>query len=655
MSESIIEPDPSNSNTNLDIACDPSWLSDIRCPQYFDFTTATTFPCTQSSSYNPPLRDELYASDEETREFFETLETDPQHHAFCNESNKESVQIDVELVKKAGPPRYHNLPSSTFEEYLAQCNTQQEPANTSTPPPSQTSRPPSVRTPAGTPTARRPRRQLTFNDKDESIEQAMSQLSLNESMPTPTRNPGRTSRPAGQPLRNTSSSNATLSPRGSRSTTASRSGSASSDHPSGSSITSFLSKSSGARRIAKSRSYIDQETKPENAGNRFKPMRKTGPQTVEQLNASSAKLNNGNDLRNSKHSSHNSNTSDEIRIEQDDELIKMMEEHNRKLNGTSEERTRSNSQEGSDNNEPSSLDSSLPASRQSSKDTELSSDGNQEDANLSSISTAGTQGNPTNTAGRQEAPLQPGSVRQTKSNRISVRNGQFVPRRVQNLATSNSSQTGTQQVSDSQQTKDISSSTNQGPSKSLEEMLQSENSRVLQDRQNRLMERQKANRADRDSVLRKFRTDKPPATQRQNRTTARVAFTASEPTRPKTLASNRRRVVSNTTELNRGDESSRSTLRQRTDISSRRGITGVNSEANAVSRVLPQSSTNGSSRPREPQQGPQDKKPTTWTDRLKAVDQRKRMEARMDNDLKSILSQHNSRVHQKRQTEKTAQ
>ena len=91
-----------------------AWLRELRCPQYFDFESALSVPAVPDSSTNPPLRDCVYESDEDTREFFRELDTNPTLHATPHEQILSPLPEKLRNLK----PVTHNQLTLSFEEYL---------------------------------------------------------------------------------------------------------------------------------------------------------------------------------------------------------------------------------------------------------------------------------------------------------------------------------------------------------------------------------------------------------------------------------------------------------------------------------------------------------------------------------------------------------
>ncbi|KAI0566678.1 hypothetical protein FGB62_7g221 [Gracilaria domingensis] len=92
------------------------WLENIRCPTYFDFEAAVAYPCTVGDD-NPPLKESVYDSDDETRGFFRSLDEDPSLHPTLH---RRSLSPQRNRLQNMGKPLHRYRPKTTFAEYLAE-------------------------------------------------------------------------------------------------------------------------------------------------------------------------------------------------------------------------------------------------------------------------------------------------------------------------------------------------------------------------------------------------------------------------------------------------------------------------------------------------------------------------------------------------------
>lgn len=93
-----------------------AWVSDIQCPQSFNFEGVfSASPRTEDG--NPPFCDSAWESDDETRQFFDKLRVESIHRHPSRTQKSSNVAIDARTL---GPPRYQHRPTTTFEEYLCQ-------------------------------------------------------------------------------------------------------------------------------------------------------------------------------------------------------------------------------------------------------------------------------------------------------------------------------------------------------------------------------------------------------------------------------------------------------------------------------------------------------------------------------------------------------
>lgn len=83
---------------------------------YYDFEAAVAYPCT-AGQHNPPLRESVYDSDDETRDFFLSLEENPSLHPTLH---RRSLSPERNTLRSIGRPVYRHRPNTTFEEYLAE-------------------------------------------------------------------------------------------------------------------------------------------------------------------------------------------------------------------------------------------------------------------------------------------------------------------------------------------------------------------------------------------------------------------------------------------------------------------------------------------------------------------------------------------------------
>ncbi|CAN8065385.1 unnamed protein product [Agarophyton chilense] len=92
------------------------WLENIRCPTFFDFEAAVSYPCTLGDD-NPPLRESVYDSDDETRAFFCSLNKNPSLHPTLH---RRSLSPHRNRLQNAGKPLYRHRPKTSFADYLAE-------------------------------------------------------------------------------------------------------------------------------------------------------------------------------------------------------------------------------------------------------------------------------------------------------------------------------------------------------------------------------------------------------------------------------------------------------------------------------------------------------------------------------------------------------
>lgn len=83
---------------------------------YYDFEAAVAYPCTAGQN-NPPLRESVYDSDDETKGFFLSLEENPSLHPTLH---RRSISPERDALRSLGRPVYRHRPKTTFAEYLAE-------------------------------------------------------------------------------------------------------------------------------------------------------------------------------------------------------------------------------------------------------------------------------------------------------------------------------------------------------------------------------------------------------------------------------------------------------------------------------------------------------------------------------------------------------
>lgn len=99
---------------------DDSWFGAIDCPSFFDFSAALQFPCHTESLKNPPLHDYIYESDEESRRFFRLA-------AESSASPRpKPAQQRVLDPSHYGEPIYRHRPDTSFDEYVREYEAHQE-------------------------------------------------------------------------------------------------------------------------------------------------------------------------------------------------------------------------------------------------------------------------------------------------------------------------------------------------------------------------------------------------------------------------------------------------------------------------------------------------------------------------------------------------
>lgn len=178
---------------------------------------------------------------------------------------------------------------------------------------------------------------------------------------------------------------------------------------------------------------------------------------------------------------------------------------------------------------------------------------------------------------------------------------------------------------------------------SLDDILQSENARILQERQRRGLQRQQMLLAEKENVLRSFPV-KETRVIKKKRTTARVEFTS---------ANSRRKASTQSTEENRCAvpavlNVTMSPSAQESQPSSNRGLRGLRTRTRALTshgtkeeRVTPRSASDLDSAAATFGQ-------MSLTERVKASVKEKRRLKKVEGDLNSLLNQHNSRVQNNR-------
>lgn len=93
---------------------DDAWYARIDCPRYFDFSAALQAPCSVDLEYNPPLHDFVYQSDEESNDFFRRARASPPS------PHPKRTQQRMLDPRHFGNPIYRHRPQTTFEEFLRQ-------------------------------------------------------------------------------------------------------------------------------------------------------------------------------------------------------------------------------------------------------------------------------------------------------------------------------------------------------------------------------------------------------------------------------------------------------------------------------------------------------------------------------------------------------
>lgn len=96
-------------------------FSSIEAPSVFDFESVLTAPVTNEDEEDqPPLCDDVWESDDETRAFFRTTDAESKKRHPSREQNPDPM---AKQLRSGKPPRYTNRPSLTFEEFLRRFET----------------------------------------------------------------------------------------------------------------------------------------------------------------------------------------------------------------------------------------------------------------------------------------------------------------------------------------------------------------------------------------------------------------------------------------------------------------------------------------------------------------------------------------------------
>lgn len=182
---------------------------------------------------------------------------------------------------------------------------------------------------------------------------------------------------------------------------------------------------------------------------------------------------------------------------------------------------------------------------------------------------------------------------------------------------------------------------------SLNDLLQSENDRILNERKQRLPERNKAMRANKITVLQRFEGQRQGTVGPGKRNSARVEFTSALPgPRPGQTAGQKSQTgPSGSVRLKSSKPQSRN-VPPRLNLYSQNQLLGVQKRIKSAGVVtslgdrqeepkLPASQQTKVTRPNNK---------TSRTDQIKAATKQKLEENRLENDLQSMLNQHNNRV-----------
>lgn len=103
-----------------------SWYDQLNCPQFFDFSSVLTAPCSRRLDYNPPLHESVYKSDPESEAFFRNAAA-----SLASPLPRRTMKpISLLEPGQIGRPTYRHRPSTTFEEFLRTHESQTQDAAT---------------------------------------------------------------------------------------------------------------------------------------------------------------------------------------------------------------------------------------------------------------------------------------------------------------------------------------------------------------------------------------------------------------------------------------------------------------------------------------------------------------------------------------------
>lgn len=621
---------------------DDSWLERIRCPRYFDFEEALTVPCPSGGETNPPLRDSVYESDDETRTFFHTLETDSSLHRTPHPQENSPPRQELRNVR----PIYRHRPSTSFQEYL------QTFTESGTSPPCDTGRenlPPSQDAvpcaPSKAPVT--PRRNGQGKSSRISSRKATTSGGVVTNLVSEYKSPP-TSQLAkadpSTPLRH----QAHISEETTRKSVPNESALLRRRRPPERvtpPISSGASKStSGGFGRNKSRKAIARSEEAEGLQGQISQTGKCAPHTT----FSPKKVERSSPVE--KENVNQENKAANL-LHIDPEILRMMEEHNRRIQkkkalseGNDDDQGLTQSKNCTINNRAHDQNGARHGrgitvrNRRTAIDLEAlpPCDKLRESRIQEPAKTSLKKGRPEQSQDQRRSE-QHGSQQDLESNRQNRTNTNSL--HVPPLLPSGANSTALKNKSENSKDDDAC----------LDELLRSENERVLQDRKKRLPERRRALQVDKTVALNSLEGQG--AEQDPQRTQAKVEFTSVKQI-------SRSRVAAHLEKDKKGEARQRNPGKgdKERDISlgskpRKRGLKGLRERSKtgpspSVSSGLSKGPSNAqitrptaSTRFRQP-----------YTDRIKAMERKKRLERRLEEDLQELLSQHNSRVQGNRKT-----
>lgn len=605
-----------------------AWLS-LRCPQYFDFDAALSVPCPNDSLTNPPLRDAVYDSDEETRGFFRYLNADPSIHATPHDQCLSPVPSELRNLK----PLNRNRPTIAFEEYLeryekkkhntaeagedgnskpktptrrrkapttsidvshrSQLHTPRKPASTQA----------GATTPAKKPNSRRTRPVSPSRPRLDESPTTRKQSAPKERVPLRRQRPPERVTP---PLSAPTSANSSAGTR------------------------------SGPERATKSRSILihrDASDPKPTVSVRIKRPTESSDEAYGDLESSDSL----------KETEQEKSPVMHLEVpETDNDVVKMMEEHNRRIRRKQHKsdgdakrvafeeealaaedpirKARSHSLEESRRRR---IDHTLPANKKVKRGFDKALG-----VQRAGVKKRSTAGGLRNNCEPTEALKKTGLPRkQVSGSERPVKTTQPIP--FQPLARQKAAKT-------------VSKVAKEEDGPSLDDLLRLGNSRVLEERKKRLPERRKAVLASRSNVLSGLEGQT--TLQAQNRTTAKVAFTSAQASHmPKKAVEHNQKATGPSAASQAASQKQRADKNQ--PPASKRGLEGFRARSRSENKA-PQFQSQQAYSERNPTKpnNPPSRPAQSFSERIKAAERLKMGEQRMDSDLQSILSIHNNKV-----------